>query len=317
VRASQAHAHFRPDLLNRLLSDPYVRRRRLCFDLHMAEPLLHPDICEMVRLIKEAGHTARISTNGYLLPEKAEGLIEAGLDYAQVSIDGPEEVHDSIRGVAGAYRNAIDGIRMLNQAANPRTDVSCTVSCLNDSDILDSFHAIGDEGIRIDVLKFRLQGFISGEMMTKHNEICDIKTAERSVSDVADPKRTNTAEVHRQLDAIRSMKGKYKNIGNLTVLPDLRSQKQIGQYFDVSGDRIRGHSKCAWPWERLALTTDGRVLIHPLCFDFSYGDFNQSGIGEIFHNEMITSFRRGLRDTDYCYPACTRCCAVMMHGLLF
>jgi MoaA/NifB/PqqE/SkfB family radical SAM enzyme len=317
VRASQADAFLSLDLLNRLLDDPYVRRRRLFFDLHMAEPLLHPDICEMVKLIKEAGHTARMTTNGYLLPEKAAGLIEAGLAYIQVSIDGPEEVHDSIRGVDGAYRNAIDGIRMLNQAANLRTDVSCTVSCLNDSAILDLFHQIGDEGIRIDVLKFRLQGFISGEMMAKHNESCDIKTAGRSASDIADPSRTNTAEVHRQLDAVRSMKSTYKNITNLTMLPDLRSQKQIGQYFDVSGDRIKGNSKCAWPWERLALTTDGRVLVHPLCFDFSYGDFNQSGIGEIFHNDMISSFRRGLRDTDYCYPACTRCCAVMMHGLLF
>ena len=69
-------------------------------------------------MIRESGHTARIMTNGYLLPEKAEGLIKAGLDYAQVSIDGPEEVHDSIRGVEGAYRHAIDGIRMLNQAGN-------------------------------------------------------------------------------------------------------------------------------------------------------------------------------------------------------
>ncbi len=317
LRASQEQPYFSLDLLNRLLNDPYVRRRRLFFDLKIAEPLLHPDICEIVRLIKESGHTVQMATNGYLLPDKAEGLLSAGLDTIHVSIDGPEKVHDSIRGTNGAYRNAIDGLRILARDSNLRIDVLYVVSCLNDSEILNFFDAIGDEGIRIDVLKFQLMYFVTKEMMTKHNERSDIKTTESSVSDVVDPNRVNIAELHRQLSSIRSMKDKHSNIRNLTITPNLRSERQLAEYFDVAGDRIKGNSKCTWPWERLVVTTDGRVLIHPRCFDFCYGDFNQNDIGEIFHNDGINSFRRHLRAADYCYPACTRCCGVMLHGLLF
>ena len=129
LRASQEQPYFSLDLLSRLLNDPYVRRRRLFFDLKIAEPLLHPNICEIVRLIKESGHTVQMATNGYLLPDKAEGLLSAGLDAIHISIDGPEKVHDSIRGVNGAYRNAIDGLRILARDSNLRIDVLYVVFC--------------------------------------------------------------------------------------------------------------------------------------------------------------------------------------------
>lgn len=316
LRANQENPYFSLGLLNRLLNDPYVRRRRLFFDLNMTEPLLHPDICEIVKLIKKSGHTVQMATNGYLLPDKAEELLNAGLDFIQVSIDGPEKVHDTIRGVNGAYRNAIDGIRILNQGANLRIDVLYVISCLNDSEILDFFDAIGGEGITIDMLKFQFMYFVSREMMIKQNEKYEIKTTESSLSDIVDPNRVNIAQLHRQLNSIRSIKDKYKNIRNLTIIPNLRSEKQIAEYFDVAGKKIKGNFKCTWPWERLILTTDGRLLIHSRCFDFCYGDFNQSGIGESFHNDTINSFRKKFRHVDYCYPACTRCCGVMFHGLL-
>ena len=317
LRANQENTYFSLDLLTRLLDDPYVRRRRLFFDLKITEPLLHPDICEIVRLIKKAGHTVQIATNGYLLPDKAKELLKTGLDFIQVSIDGPEKVHDGIRGVNGAYRNAIDGIRMLNQDANLRIDALYAVSCLNDSEILNFFDAIGNEGIRIDMLKFQFMFFVSREMMIKQNEKYEIKTTESSISDTVNPDKVDTAQVHRQLNAIRSIKDKYKNIRNITVIPSLRSEKQIAEYFNVAGNKIKGNSKCTWPWERLIMTTDGRILIHSRCFDFCYGDFNQSGMGDIFNNETINTFRKRFRNADYCYPACTRCCGVIYHGLLF
>jgi MoaA/NifB/PqqE/SkfB family radical SAM enzyme len=317
LRETQEHPYFSLDLLNRLLNDPYVRRRKLFFDLKIAEPLLHPDICEIVRLIKESGHTVQMATNGYLLPDKAEELLNAGLDFITVSIDGPEKVHDSIRGANGAYRNAIDGLRILNQDRNLRIDVLYVISCLNDSEILNFFDAIGAEGIRIDLLKLQFMNFVSKEMRMKQNEEYEIKTTESSISDTVDPGKVNIAELHRQLDSIRSIKDRYENIRNLTIIPNLRSEKQIAQYFDTAGNKIKGNSKCTWPWERLVLTTDGRALIHTRCLDFCHGDFNQNSIGEIFHDDRIRSFRKEFRDLDYCYPACTRCCGVMLHGLLF
>ncbi|MCL2659402.1 MAG: radical SAM protein [Acidobacteriaceae bacterium] len=59
------------------------------------EPLLHPDLDEIVRRIRQTGAIAGVITNGYLLmPERIERLNRAGLDHMQISIDNitPDEV---------------------------------------------------------------------------------------------------------------------------------------------------------------------------------------------------------------------------------
>lgn len=55
----------------------------------IGEPLLHPDIVEMVALAKQLGVETQMITNAMLLDrKKAEGLIDAGLDSIVVSVDG-------------------------------------------------------------------------------------------------------------------------------------------------------------------------------------------------------------------------------------
>ena len=59
------------------------------------EPMLHPDLDELVRHIRCHGMMAGLITNGYfLVPKRIEALNRAGLDFLQISIDNvePDEV---------------------------------------------------------------------------------------------------------------------------------------------------------------------------------------------------------------------------------
>ncbi len=59
------------------------------------EPLLHPDLDDIVRRIRKNGAIAGMITNGYLLmPDRIKRLNDAGLDHMQISIDNvmPDEV---------------------------------------------------------------------------------------------------------------------------------------------------------------------------------------------------------------------------------
>ncbi len=59
------------------------------------EPLLHPELEEIVHRIRKRGILAGMITNGYLLtPQRIEHLNRAGLDHLQISIDNvvPDEV---------------------------------------------------------------------------------------------------------------------------------------------------------------------------------------------------------------------------------
>jgi MoaA/NifB/PqqE/SkfB family radical SAM enzyme len=59
------------------------------------EPLLHPELDEVIRHIRRRGMIAGLITNGFFLnKERIERLNEAGLEYLQISIDNvkPDEV---------------------------------------------------------------------------------------------------------------------------------------------------------------------------------------------------------------------------------
>ena len=59
------------------------------------EPMLHPDLDELLRHIRRRGMMAGLITNGYfLVPKRIEALNRAGLDFLQISIDNvdPDEV---------------------------------------------------------------------------------------------------------------------------------------------------------------------------------------------------------------------------------
>jgi len=59
------------------------------------EPMLHPDLDQLIGHVRDRGMIAGLITNGYLLsPKRIRALNTAGLDYLQISIDNvePDEV---------------------------------------------------------------------------------------------------------------------------------------------------------------------------------------------------------------------------------
>src|SRR5207253_3014542 len=52
------------------------------------EPMLHPDLDDLIRHIRARGMMAGLITNGYyLVPKRIRELNDAGLDFLQISID--------------------------------------------------------------------------------------------------------------------------------------------------------------------------------------------------------------------------------------
>ncbi len=76
------------------------------------EPLMRPDIFELIARATEKGMRAVISTNGTLITEEmAQRLKDAGLSYVGISLDGLEDTNDHFRGVPGAFQKALAGVR--------------------------------------------------------------------------------------------------------------------------------------------------------------------------------------------------------------
>ena len=75
--------------------DHLARLRTANIEISGGEPLLHPDLDDLIRHIRGTGALAGLITNGYLLNEKRiERFNNAGLDHLQISIDNvkPDDV---------------------------------------------------------------------------------------------------------------------------------------------------------------------------------------------------------------------------------
>lgn len=61
----------------------------------MGEPLTHPDLPEMIRIAGEMGFKSAVTTNGTLLPQRGQALIDVGVYKVNISVhsfeDGAEE----------------------------------------------------------------------------------------------------------------------------------------------------------------------------------------------------------------------------------
>lgn len=82
------------------------------------EPLLHPQIHDILRLIRGQNLTLNIETNGVLCtPKMARDIAACKNSFVAVSLDGANaETHEWVRGVKGCFEDALQGIRNLIQA---------------------------------------------------------------------------------------------------------------------------------------------------------------------------------------------------------
>lgn len=87
-------------------------------DIQGGEPLLHPNLLDIIKAIDPARFNLFITTNGFFLDkEKAVLLAEAGITKITVSLDGFDaKSNDEFRGVPGAYARALDALKNVRDA---------------------------------------------------------------------------------------------------------------------------------------------------------------------------------------------------------
>ncbi|VBB06235.1 radical sam [Lucifera butyrica] len=102
------------------------------------EPLLRPDIYELVRHARSAGIRPVLGTNGILItPEVAGKLKEAGLAVAGISLDSKTpERHDWFRQSQGAWEATMRGIKACRDAGLP-FQIHTTAMNWNEPEITD------------------------------------------------------------------------------------------------------------------------------------------------------------------------------------
>jgi MoaA/NifB/PqqE/SkfB family radical SAM enzyme len=134
------------------------------------EAFLHPKAVEFVRIAKREMQIpyVYITSNGTLLtPKKADGIIEAGLDSLNLSIDGAsKETYEKIR-LGGNFDKLLANLRYLRArrdaaGSTMRICITCVVMRTNERELGD-FHAIF--GALADEIIFQPVSNMAGQMV--------------------------------------------------------------------------------------------------------------------------------------------------------
>lgn len=76
------------------------------------DPILRQDLFHLAKYAMDKGIRNALSTNGVLIDKNiAKKIKDAGFAYVGVSLDGTGDVNDSFRGVKGAFKKGLDGMR--------------------------------------------------------------------------------------------------------------------------------------------------------------------------------------------------------------
>ena len=123
----------------------YMKELRPCVvQVSGGEPLMRPDLLEIVRNIKSDNglpYTILVSNWSHMTEEKYVQLREAGIDEFCVSLDFPDERHDDFRGLPGLYKHLSEIIPKV--AALGHDDIVMN-NCITTSNVAE-INAVADK----------------------------------------------------------------------------------------------------------------------------------------------------------------------------
>jgi radical SAM protein with 4Fe4S-binding SPASM domain len=116
------------------------------------EPLLKRETFNVIPVLRSGRVDVNLITNGTLVTmETARRLSELGIRQVQVSLDGSERVHDSIRGVSGSFTKTVLGVKNLLECGM-NVCLSMVVSNENLKEVekvLETARALGAQAFRV------------------------------------------------------------------------------------------------------------------------------------------------------------------------
>lgn len=133
------------------------------------EALMWPHLFEVIKVLKSYDVVTYIATNGWLLEESADKIIENNVDFIFVSIDSdkPEE-HDLMRGKEGLHQKLLKGIEALKRKRKGKTPTIKSGTILTRSSLPNLTRTIEKLAKIVDVVN--IQPIVNGYENSPHNK---------------------------------------------------------------------------------------------------------------------------------------------------
>ncbi len=270
------------------------------------EPLLFGGCAELISHIKSKAMHCLLITNGSLLEDHAQGLVGAGLDELNLSLDGAQELHDQIRGMPGLFERIYKGLEKLNSCKarlgkyKPLINLQCTITKYN-YQYLEQLTEVAQK-IKANSLTFHNLIFLSRGSLEEQKSF-DKLLGSSSVDwegFIFEP-GIDPMLLDRKKKEILSRKYDF----SLDFYPNFSCQELKDYYTNPCYHPPGQNCRCVSPWLVAYVFPDGQV--RPcLNFSYSFGNIKEGKFAIIWNNNRAIPFRNTLK-LNKIFPACTRC----------
>ncbi|HSR10118.1 MAG TPA: radical SAM protein, partial [Thermodesulfobacteriota bacterium] len=282
------------------------------YDLTGGEPLVRPDLPDILLAIRRRKGRAAVTTNGTLMtPELARRIVgEDLLTAIHFSLHGVKETHEKVTRVKGSFDRALKGLecvvkeRTRTGQPRPQVTIACTITGNNMTEA-EKLVALGEE-IGADRISFGHASFMPPGSGEKHRAVMEELGLE--VRPEYDDLVQGPPGIPFQKDDLETY------IKTISRLRKDKGEQKIGTSpAGYGGPEIRSHyldpnwafrDSCFYPWRNLRVGPDGAVTP---CVGYPVGNVRDADVRDLWNHARFRFFRAALYKRKL-FPGCVRCC---------
>jgi MoaA/NifB/PqqE/SkfB family radical SAM enzyme len=257
------------------------------------EALLHNGFFELCEILKKENLNITLLSTGLLLKKHAPRLREL-VDEIIISLDGTESIHDSIRGIEGAFKKLKEGVNFIkSENSSYRVTARTVIHRLNYHAWPEIIEAAEDMGL--DQISFLPAD------LTSHAFNRDVLWNTERQSEIA----INRDELPMLKKIIDDLPSRFEKQFRSKFIAESPARIQNIYTYYAAGYGLEDFpfKKCNAPWVSTVVEPDGSVK--PCFFHPSIGNIRSDSLSDILNGNTGMAFRKSL-DMDH-DPVCKKC----------
>ena len=270
-------------------------------NLSGGEPLLHPKIFDIIKIIKRYRLILTMTTNGTLINDRiAEKIVSSKINGLVISIDGDQKIHNEIRGKNDSFDKALQGIELIRKYKKkmksdmPRIVINSTISWKNFDDLSFAkklFPQIMPYKWNFSHLFLGNGDYVKDDISKLYRDRNDIDALNKYYHSI-DPDI-----LYKEIIKIKNSKfGEH-----ISFLPELNLKKLKAFY---GNPEVPLRKRCLYPYFSCVVQGDGSIITG---LYYKIGNIDDNFL-RLWNSKKYKDFRSYMKKK--LFSKCSRCCGL-------
>lgn len=268
------------------------------------EPLVYPHLEASLQYAQQRNIQTAITTNALTLKHKAKVVTQDKSTEIYISLDGPQEIHNEIRGHQKSFQKAIEGIEaVFSLHPEAKVSVFCVITEWNIGylkEFLDFF-----KKYPLTQIGFMHTNFTKQEIADQHNLIWSASyPATASNMDEVTISNFDLELLWEEIESIQNDDCLFP----VRFSPEIRSKEKLYEFYQQP-EKIIGKG-CNDIFSNIMIKSDGSAIpAHGRCYNLTLGNVHNETLKQIWQGGQLRKLRTDLNKAGGLFPACSRCCS--------